>query len=74
MSAYGSIAAPNSKAELEVHSWPLVNGLTLTTYPVFGTNCPRQVIDYFHKIFNDELEGKYSLDSRCDYLAGGMRR
>ena len=57
MSAYGSIAAPKSQAELMVHSWPLVNGLTLTTYPVFGANCPRQVIDYFHKVFNDELEG-----------------
>lgn len=57
MSAYGAIAAPNSSADLEVLSWPLVNGLTLTTYPVFGGNAPRQIVDYFHKIFNDELEG-----------------
>lgn len=57
MSAYGTISAPNSSVELSIHSWPLVNGLTLTTYPVFGANCPRELIDYFHKVFNDELEG-----------------
>jgi hypothetical protein len=57
MSAYGSISAPNSSVELPIRSWPLANGLTLTTYPVFGANAPRELIDYFHKVFNDELEG-----------------
>jgi hypothetical protein len=58
MSAYGTIAAPNTSAELSVHTWPLANGLILTTYPVYGSNAPRALIDYFHKVFNDELEGK----------------
>lgn len=58
MSAYGSIAAPKSSAELSVLSWPLVSGLTLTTYPVYGSDAPRQLIEYFHKVFNDELEGE----------------
>jgi hypothetical protein len=58
MSAYGTIAAPNSSAELQTRSWPLVGDLILTTYPVFGANAPRQLIDYFHKVFNDELEGR----------------
>jgi hypothetical protein len=57
MSAYGKIAAPSAKAELQVLSWPLVNGLILTTYPVYGSDAPRPIIDYFHKVFNDELEG-----------------
>lgn len=59
MSAYGKIAAPTSSAELEVRSWPLVSGLTLTTYPVIGANAPRGIIDYLHKVFNDELEGGF---------------
>lgn len=59
MSAYGKIAAPDSKAELQVLSWPLFNGLTLTTYPVYGSDAPRPLIEYFHKVFNDELEGNF---------------
>jgi hypothetical protein len=58
MSAYGTIAAPNTSAELSIRSWPLASGLTLTTYPVYGANCPREIIDYLHKVFNDELEGE----------------
>jgi hypothetical protein len=57
MSAYGTISAPNSSAELQIRSWPLVGDLVLTTYPVYGSNAPRELIDYFHKVFNDELEG-----------------
>lgn len=57
MSAYGTISAPNSSADLQIRSWPLVGDLVLTTYPVYGSNAPREVIDYFHKVFNDELEG-----------------
>jgi hypothetical protein len=57
MSAYGTISSPNSSAELQIRSWPLVDNLVLTTYPVYGSNAPRELIDYFHKVFNDELEG-----------------
>jgi hypothetical protein len=60
MSAYGTISAPNASAELRIRSWPLADNLVLTTYPVYGSNAPREVIDYFHKVFNDELEGMWS--------------
>jgi hypothetical protein len=74
MSAYGTIAAPNTSAELSVHTWPLANGLILTTYPVYGSNAPRALIDYFHKVFNDELEGlsegkTYPQEGPLDYDA-----
>lgn len=57
MAAYGTISAPKASVELQIHSWPLVDNLVLTTYPVYGQQAPRELIDYFHKVFNDELEG-----------------
>ncbi|WVW84020.1 hypothetical protein I302_106048 [Kwoniella bestiolae CBS 10118] len=58
MSAYGAIAAPESKGPLEIRSWPLpVNGLVLITYPITGADAPKEVIEYLYDVFATELEG-----------------
>ncbi|KAK6909976.1 hypothetical protein I203_104002 [Kwoniella mangroviensis CBS 8507] len=58
MSAYGAIAAPESKGPLEIRSWPLpVEGLVLITYPITGSDAPQEVIEYLFRVFEEELEG-----------------
>ncbi|WWC70091.1 uncharacterized protein I206_104038 [Kwoniella pini CBS 10737] len=58
MSAYGTIAAPESKANLEIRSYPLpIDDLVLITYPITGSNAPLNVIKYLEKVFAKELEG-----------------
>ncbi|WWC62075.1 uncharacterized protein I303_104665 [Kwoniella dejecticola CBS 10117] len=58
MSAYGAIAAPESKGPLGIRSYPLpVDGLSLVTYPITGADAPEEVIQYLYKVFAEELEG-----------------
>lgn len=57
MSAYGAIPAPTLIAPLDVLSYPLPNGYTLTTHPLATTEAPRDLLDYLYKVFSDELEG-----------------
>lgn len=55
--AYGSIAAPKLAEELPAFSYPLAGGAELTTHAVHG-EASEEVMRYFHKIFEAELEGK----------------
>ncbi|WWC89230.1 uncharacterized protein L201_004148 [Kwoniella dendrophila CBS 6074] len=57
MSAYGAIAAPESKRPLEIRSYPLPNDLVLVTYPITGSDAPKEVIEYLYQVFATELEG-----------------
>lgn len=60
MSAYGAIKAPSTSAEsLATRSYALANGLTLTTYPVSGSNTSPELIAYLAAVFNQELAGTY---------------
>ncbi|CAK9781133.1 hypothetical protein CC85DRAFT_282495 [Cutaneotrichosporon oleaginosum] len=59
MSAYGSIATPTPKEQLTARSYAMPNGLCVTTHPVHGSDTDSAIIDYFWKVFNQELaEGK----------------
>ncbi len=57
MSAYGAIAPPTLVAPLEVLSYPLPNGLILTTHPTAAAEAPRDLIEYLHGVFTYELDG-----------------
>ena len=57
MSAYGAIAAPKVIAPLEIRSYPLPNGLTLTTHPTAATEAPQDLLEYLYEVFNEELAG-----------------
>lgn len=57
MSAYGAIATPTPTERLTARSYPMSNGLCVTTHPVCGSDTDPKLIDYFWGIFNDELAG-----------------
>jgi len=57
MSAYGAILPPTLVAPLEVLSYPLPSGITLSTHPIAATEAPRDLLEYLFRVFSDELEG-----------------
>lgn len=60
MSAYGAIATPKPTGDLDARSYPMANGLCVTTHPVYGSDTDSKIIDYFHVVFNDELAGGHA--------------
>lgn len=57
MSAYGAIATPTPKEALTARAYPMSNGLCVTTHPVYGSDTDPAIVDYFWRVFNDELAG-----------------
>ena len=57
MSAYGAIPTPASLGPLEIRSYPLASGLTLSTHPLAATEIPRDLVKYLFGVFSQELEG-----------------
>lgn len=60
MSAYGAIATPKPTGDLDARSYPMSNGLCVTTHPVYGSDTDSKIIDYFNVVFNDELAGGHA--------------
>lgn len=58
MSAYGAIKVQAPKKPLEVRSYPLAGGLSITTHPVVGSDTSAELIDYLWGVFNEELAGE----------------
>lgn len=57
MSAYGAIATPTPKEKVTARSYPMPNGLCVTTHPVYGQGSDPAIVDYFWKVFDAELAG-----------------
>ncbi|WVF71277.1 hypothetical protein IAT40_006080 [Kwoniella sp. CBS 6097] len=73
MSPYGAVAVPTPKEKLTIKTWPLPSRagdteLVLVTYPITGSDAPKEVLEYLCKIFDAEVEGgrTYPQSDRLD--------